>query len=355
MFQLFWTQLFFQISLEATIFGPPLFLFQASHKIDPCPRRLSAPNHRSPRQIYGFANVIHWLNANIQVSMFQTCIIHPLFPHGDCRLLLIIFVVVRWNGCAWARKSKHIPYVFYHQCKLLLSPSPQVSLHLPHICPSFCSMRWTATPNSCDNARCCSLTGSTRRGCEGCDGWEGWEGCDGCAEGAAARRSCCFTARGGYLAEWAWSKCFHQQSWSQKLSLGCFQKYGKTPKWSKWMVKMRENPIKIRMIWGYHYFWKHPLEHPNQKMQVWFLITSWPFKSHGLSSSIWLALLWLSSWPWKTKSWSSKKPIRNLHVEVAVVMKFTQTYWNKHKKKGEHPSSNREKHLLNYTLSGSFS
>ena len=33
---------------------------------------------------------------------------------------------------------------------------------------------------------------------------------------------------------------------------------GKTP---KWMVKVMENPIKMDdywMIWGYHYFWKHP-------------------------------------------------------------------------------------------------
>ena len=40
---------------------------------------------------------------------------------------------------------------------------------------------------------------------------------------------------------------------------GCFQKYGENP--PKWMVKIMENPIKIikiRMIWGYHYFWKHP-------------------------------------------------------------------------------------------------
>ena len=38
MFQLFWTQLFLQISLEATIFGPPLVLFKASHKIDARPQ-----------------------------------------------------------------------------------------------------------------------------------------------------------------------------------------------------------------------------------------------------------------------------------------------------------------------------
>ena len=35
-----------------------------------------------------------------------------------------------------------------------------------------------------------------------------------------------------------------------------FQKIGGKP--PKWMVKIMENPIKIRMIWGYHYFWKHP-------------------------------------------------------------------------------------------------
>ena len=26
----------------------------------------------------------------------------------------------------------------------------------------------------------------------------------------------------------------------------------------KWMVYFMENPIKHGMIWGYHYFWKHP-------------------------------------------------------------------------------------------------
>ena len=26
----------------------------------------------------------------------------------------------------------------------------------------------------------------------------------------------------------------------------------------KWMVKIKEKPIKHGMIWGYHYFWKHP-------------------------------------------------------------------------------------------------
>ena len=25
----------------------------------------------------------------------------------------------------------------------------------------------------------------------------------------------------------------------------------------KWMVKIMENPMNKRMIWGYHYFWKH--------------------------------------------------------------------------------------------------
>ena len=26
----------------------------------------------------------------------------------------------------------------------------------------------------------------------------------------------------------------------------------------KWMVKIMENPMNKWMIWGYHYFWKHP-------------------------------------------------------------------------------------------------
>ena len=26
----------------------------------------------------------------------------------------------------------------------------------------------------------------------------------------------------------------------------------------KWMVKIMENPMNKLMIWGYHYFWKHP-------------------------------------------------------------------------------------------------
>ncbi len=28
----------------------------------------------------------------------------------------------------------------------------------------------------------------------------------------------------------------------------------------KWMVNIMENPIKHGMIWGYHYFWKHPCQ-----------------------------------------------------------------------------------------------
>ncbi len=40
-----------------------------------------------------------------------------------------------------------------------------------------------------------------------------------------------------------------------KVLHGCFQKSGKTP---KWMVKIMENPMNKWMIWGYHYFWKHP-------------------------------------------------------------------------------------------------
>ena len=145
-------------------------------------------------------------------------------------------------------------------------------LHLPHVCPSVCSTRWTATPNSCDNARCCSLTGSTRRGCEGCDGCAGWEGCEGCAEGAAARRSWCFTARGGYLAKRAWSK-YPTSSLGVKRVTTC-----------------------------------HQLERSSQKIQDWCLMTLRPFKSHGLSSSMWLALLWLSSWP-SSNNWSSKKVV----------------------------------------------
>ena len=30
---------------------------------------------------------------------------------------------------------------------------------------------------------------------------------------------------------------------------------GKNP---KWMVNMMEHPMNKWMIWGYHYFWKHP-------------------------------------------------------------------------------------------------
>ena len=41
---------------------------------------------------------------------------------------------------------------------------------------------------------------------------------------------------------------------------GCFQKIGVFP--TKWMVKINENngkPLLKWMIWGYHYFWKHPI------------------------------------------------------------------------------------------------
>ena len=33
-----------------------------------------------------------------------------------------------------------------------------------------------------------------------------------------------------------------------------FRNYTNLPR----MVKIMENPIKKLMIWGYHYFWKHP-------------------------------------------------------------------------------------------------
>ena len=53
----------------------------------------------------------------------------------------------------------------------------------------------------------------------------------------------------------------------------------------KWMVKVMENPIFKWMIWGYHYFWKHPyrdskiktvlrIKDPYSKqpvLEIWFL------------------------------------------------------------------------------------
>ena len=32
----------------------------------------------------------------------------------------------------------------------------------------------------------------------------------------------------------------------------------------KWMVKIMENPMNKWMIWGYHYFWKHPYMYINR-------------------------------------------------------------------------------------------
>ena len=43
---------------------------------------------------------------------------------------------------------------------------------------------------------------------------------------------------------------------SFKSNLGVSKNRG-TP---KWMVKIKENPIKMVMIWGYHYFRKHPFK-----------------------------------------------------------------------------------------------
>ena len=40
------------------------------------------------------------------------------------------------------------------------------------------------------------------------------------------------------------------------VDLGVSKNRGKTP---KWRVKIMENPTQKWMIWGYHYFWKHPI------------------------------------------------------------------------------------------------
>ena len=53
----------------------------------------------------------------------------------------------------------------------------------------------------------------------------------------------------GNLLEVWWF--FRLQFWTY---LDVSKNYG-TP---KWMVYFMENPIKHGMIWGYHYFWKHP-------------------------------------------------------------------------------------------------
>ena len=41
----------------------------------------------------------------------------------------------------------------------------------------------------------------------------------------------------------------------QGFLVGCFQKWGYPQ--NGWFIM--ENPIKNGMIWGYHYFWKHPV------------------------------------------------------------------------------------------------
>ena len=72
-----------------------------------------------------------------------------------------------------------------------------------------------------------------------------------------------------------WSQCQHGRGgpWShffRTLQAECFERLrcffykwcGCQPKNRggppKWMVKMMENPMNKWMIWGYHYFWKHP-------------------------------------------------------------------------------------------------
>ena len=55
----------------------------------------------------------------------------------------------------------------------------------------------------------------------------------------------------------------HYPMFSFKIPVGfespqtwMFPKIGGKP--PKWMVKIMENPMNKWMIWGYHYFWKHP-------------------------------------------------------------------------------------------------
>ena len=57
--------------------------------------------------------------------------------------------------------------------------------------------------------------------------------------------------------------CFVKFSHVKKMRyklIWVFPKIGVFP--PKWMVKIMENPIKNGMIWGYHYFWKHPYKWP---------------------------------------------------------------------------------------------
>ena len=73
-------------------------------------------------------------------------------------------------------------------------------------------------------------------------------------ENPGARQSnlCMGTSNGGHWVH----RCCHVAT-DPKENTRVFPKIGgfNPP---KWMVKIMENPIKNGMIWGYHYFWKHP-------------------------------------------------------------------------------------------------
>ena len=59
----------------------------------------------------------------------------------------------------------------------------------------------------------------------------------------------------------------------------------------KWMVKIMENPMNKWMIWGYHYFWKHPypLKINSWKMKVPFEMV--PFLGTSYFSGVYLHFL----------------------------------------------------------------
>ena len=69
---------------------------------------------------------------------------------------------------------------------------------------------------------------------------------------------------------WSWgsgSFWWHAGSWRNGSNVG-YKLYGKKDMWNvsknrgktppNWMVKIMENPLLKWMIWGYHYFRKHP-------------------------------------------------------------------------------------------------
>ncbi len=100
---------------------------------------------------------------------------------------------------------------------------------------------------------------------------------------------------------------------------GCWTK-NRGKKKPKWMMKMMENPMNKWMIWGYHYFWKHPYVSPiihgfsGKWRSVWKVFTIyWRYTCFELNHDFWeegyitleIVQNIASQWRWWRWQWRS--------------------------------------------------